>query len=505
MFLLINSEGDVLDQYEGKLTKVAHEVARTHPNVIFDGDVDIAVAMEDSERVSNPLPNVRRLPVSKAGDAESKILTPEQRLLLAIKQTGLGTIDANGRPRGIDHDAVMRMTEEEAMRRLNPWLPVVKGYSSWCEAKAYLLKENYKTGKVAKDEGKMCWNPFTNQPEKIPPSLSRGLHLMPSRYMLGYKARKLDGKTIKVRGAQDLMLEAQRMGNPYLQANEFGPAWKPLDLSGLEGFTLCSGATVDCIQSCLVLSGQNDTNVHEAESGDKFPIANNAIPKARITEALLAEPVAFMKLLRAAIAWHRDDCICKKFKCFVRLNVLSDIPWEVIYPEIFRGWGRDVTFYDYTKVPGREPQDIPLDHNDRPYHLTFSYGGGEKAKSRAEYELSRGRAVAVVFFFGKENKRWMQSVGGVRGAQSFSERPEFRDLEFGGHRVYDGDCHDLRPLDPSQARIIGLKYKPPARRMDQRMRPENTEFLVQVESTDIPGLFTVPATPRLLGAEHYAD
>ncbi len=47
----------------------------------------------------------------------------------------------------------------------------------------------------------------------------------------------------------------------------------------------------------------------------------------------------------------------------VRLNGTSDLRWERIFPELFDMFP-DVTFYDYTKVPGRKTPPN--------YHLTFS-------------------------------------------------------------------------------------------------------------------------------------
>lgn len=114
---------------------------------------------------------------------------------------------------------------------------------------------------------------------------------------------------------------------------------------------------------------------------------------------------------------------------FVRLNVLSDLPWELIWPELFERLG-DVCFYDYTKVAGREPPPN--------YDLTFSYSGTNWRLS--ESELAAGRRCAVVFFADRAGKRFPET--------------------WRGYRVVPGDDHDIRPLDPPGV-VVGLNYKTP--------------------------------------------
>jgi hypothetical protein len=113
-------------------------------------------------------------------------------------------------------------------------------------------------------------------------------------------------------------------------------------------------------------------------------------------------------------------------KVSVRLNVLSDLPWENLidmngYPFIH--------FMDYTKNPKRMERFIggELPKN---YHLTFSRS--ESNDFVAQAISASGGNVAVVF----------------------DKLP----AEFYGVQVIDGDETDLRFLDPAPC-IVGLLAK----------------------------------------------
>jgi hypothetical protein len=67
--------------------------------------------------------------------------------------------------------------------------------------------------------------------------------------------------------------------------------------------------------------------------------------------------------------------------------VLSDIPWELVCPELFELFP-DLGFYDYTKVPGRTGFDN--------YDLTFSFSGTNERQTKSE--IARGHRVAVVYW-----------------------------------------------------------------------------------------------------------
>jgi hypothetical protein len=231
-----------------------------------------------------------------------------------------------------------------------------------------------------------------------------------------------------------------------------------------------------------------------------YPISTGQIVKARRTEALLAEPVAFCKLLRAAVMWHRDWCKRRGVRCFVRPNVLSDIPWELFYPELMEGWGKEVIFYDYTKIPGRS-STRRWNTADYPYHLTYSYAGGEASLTNTKSEIARGIPSAIVFYLGEHN----EFIREGRKKAPWSRGP-WRDLKFQGYPVYDGDCHDLRPLDPSEALVVGLQYKQPVSKKQRPEDPTKSAFLVYAEKTEIElsgrhkSAWIMPASGRQLGS-----
>jgi hypothetical protein len=189
-------------------------------------------------------------------------------------------------------------------------------------------------------------------------------------------------------------------------------------------FTVCFRSSPECRSACLVHSGQN-------------PASNEAlISKLALTAALYHDPAAFMRLLLANMRRFFKRATSKEkqgWALYIRLNVLSDIPWEHFFPDLMdprmklamrepdyarKQWGnwrnRRVvgagSFYDYTKIPFREERHAQ-DHADRYgisyaeayketsafYPLTFSYSGTPKNAHEALDTLDAGGKVTVVF------------------------------------------------------------------------------------------------------------
>lgn len=199
-------------------------------------------------------------------------------------------------------------------------------------------------------------------------------------------------------------------------------------------YTVCRLSSPDCRSSCLVHSGQNAASIEALTS------------KLCLTRALYAEPAAFCRLLlenlRRFFTWGG----CGDLDLYVRLNVFSDIPWELFFPDLIdpfkkvalrapdgreegkyptpvRGKGgkwqnanayleRPITghgsFYDYTKIPARMEifaDGLSMVHKKKKadvlaecksyYHLTFSFSG--KNEGYAKWHLDNGGKVAVVF------------------------------------------------------------------------------------------------------------
>lgn len=193
--------------------------------------------------------------------------------------------------------------------------------------------------------------------------------------------------------------------------------WKTLGLSlapaSLSGKQLCPHRSKGCELACLNTAGMGVfSNVQEAR-----------IKKSKF---LIQQRETFLAALNKEIANAERTATRRGGKLAIRLNVLSDLPWQnLIDMNKFSG----VQFYDYTPNPQRMIQFLrgELPKN---YHLTFS----RKENNQAVVELiaSMGGNVAVVF----------------------DKLPD----TYLGKRVIDGDDTDLRFLDDKNV-VVGLKAK----------------------------------------------
>lgn len=248
--------------------------------------------------------------------------------------------------------------------------------------------------------------------------------------------------------------------------------------------TLCLGANRACMATCLVFTGNNAKSI--------IGIA----PKQAAARSLVKHPHYFMRVLveatRRFMTPDRHDPRYARFQRYVRLNVISDVPWELVAPwmfEMFPGspYG-DLgmhAFYDYTKVAGREP---PAN-----YDLTFSFSGTNY--SRAAWELDRGRRVAVVFFFPEAQVEYGKVITQSEARRRTLERERRRiysDATWLGRQVVDGDVDDVRPRDPGGV-WVGLSWKP------AKGWAGRTPDLFVLYAVKIDGRFAVAVTPRHTG------
>lgn len=260
------------------------------------------------------------------------------------------------------------------------------------------------------------------------------------------------------------------------------PVWHTPD--GGTMTTLCVGSNTFCRESCLVFTARNVADIY------------NHRRKAVATIALLQSPAAFGRMLLAAIEAHTRNSEKADIKPFVRLNVLSDVPWELVFPELFEHFeDTDLQFYDYTKVAGR---DTPPN-----YDLTFSHSGTNDVLVASE--LERGRRVAVVFVGMKQaDGEWVKFKKGTALPRSFMGMP-----------VVDGDVTDLRPFDRAPC-IVGLRWKTPG---GQDIDPTEIPFVTPAYHTkagvktslgrkrnphhsDDVEYLTVPVTYRMQGVQY---
>lgn len=265
-------------------------------------------------------------------------------------------------------------------------------------------------------------------------------------------ARALLGSNFKLKKKHPTLPRGEARGLSLMPAGKFFVG------AGDTRHTLCVGSNEQCRAACLVHSGQN--------AADPY----NARIKLARTAALVNEPAAFCRLLAESVArW--DESITDRRpreRAFFRLNVYSDIPWELVFPDLFRLFPA-TQFYDYTKVAGRTTPPN--------YDLTFSFSGTNEKLARAE--LARGTRVAVVFLPSRHGGPLPPSCWGLP--------------------VIDGDEYDWRPLDPPGV-IIGLRYKVPklAGTID-----EFTDFVlrVQEQSCGLTAALTPGQTPRTADEE----
>lgn len=251
----------------------------------------------------------------------------------------------------------------------------------------------------------------------------------------------------------------------------------------------CIAASEWCEQACLVYSGRQTADIYNIDL------------KEATVDAMLAEPLAFGRMLYEACKLQQGNSRriygnktiynqltgeTSEMIPFVRLNVISDLPWELVFPSLFDKLLPKLAFYDYTKVPGRV---LPLN-----YDLTFSWSG---ANFRSCIDVINGGGKVAVVFFKRRQKggRWPTHEhwrGRVRGGPDAGPFP----ARFLGAEVIDGDITDVRPFDRRLARgrppyIVALRYKAPRA---QAFDPFNALFIVPC--WEIEGEIVAVEVPR---------
>jgi hypothetical protein len=244
-----------------------------------------------------------------------------------------------------------------------------------------------------------------------------------------------------------------------------GLSLSPSDESGR--INTCSCATAECRAACLNKSG------HGA-----FDPTQEA--RLRKTDFMLDNPGHFMGMLHDEIRAHERSSAKQGKRAAVRLNVVSDIPYEHLHPEIFTE-NPNVQFYDYTKIAKRvlnsdgTARQLPAN-----YHLTLSSTGIHKGSnwSDARQHLNNGGVVAMVF-----------AIPAGRAGKPGAPLPtHVVDQESGKrYRVIDGDIHDHRHLDhkyndaqPGEGLIAGLRLKRVEQKDWQHVLSKAGDFAVKV-------------------------
>ena len=234
----------------------------------------------------------------------------------------------------------------------------------------------------------------------------------------------------------------------------------------------CACATQECKTACLNKAGRG---------------AMTFTQKARRarTDLMLDHSSKFMGMLHNEIDTHEKSAVKNGKKAAVRLNIVSDIPFESLHREIFTQHP-NVQFYDYTKIASRlydssgKKKQLPSN-----YHLTLSstgIQGKEQNWKHVRHHLNNGGVSAMVF-----------AVKAGRGGKEGDALPtHVHDEETGKrYRVIDGDLHDHRHLDhvyndaqPGEGLIAGLRIKG-----GKKMLAKAGDFAVQPHAS---GIVTVP-------------
>jgi len=214
----------------------------------------------------------------------------------------------------------------------------------------------------------------------------------------------------------------------------------------------CVGSSAFCRSTCLVLTGQHAAAFETSQK------------KLKLTYAFLTNPVVFVAALDRALSMFACQCKALDFDPVVRLNMLSDIPWYALCPQLFSEH-EDIAYYDYTKVPFWKGTAGYKDYKEVEglLDLTFSYNGENKIA--CERALNAGHRVAAVF--ASTDPERVGTVGAGRttfkeiiGGSGLIDEDGHMDIFGGKWLAVDGDESDYRIDDPSQS-IVCLNFKAP--------------------------------------------
>ncbi len=228
------------------------------------------------------------------------------------------------------------------------------------------------------------------------------------------------------------------------------------------GATNCLFSTAECRKVCLVNTGQRALESGSFAASFLFSRLLRDLPEEFLVNVFERCVMAFREA-------SFDD-----FYRFIRLNVLSDLPWELLAPGFVEGicdyvrkdqlrrarwqWTKGFAFYDYTKIPHRP--GVP-----NYYDLTLSFSGAKNLFPAFFDVLERKPGSAkrsAVVFVRREQDVWKGTGSHYRAAPGkplMSKDLTYQPWTFMGERVWNGDLSDIRPLDPDEVKIVGLAYK----------------------------------------------
>ena len=189
------------------------------------------------------------------------------------------------------------------------------------------------------------------------------------------------------------------------------------------GYNMCSHATY-CAMVCLDKSGHGQRHMMKGE--------NHYTTQARMIRTLLfmEHRAEYLKRLIMEIKAHVRKAQKLGLKPAIRLNTISDVQWEKVFPFLFALFP-EVIFYDYTAIPNRDVSHIPN------YHLVFS-----RKEDNEDVALSQPLNIAIPFLV---------------------KKGEALPKTYKGLTVVDADKHDMiwkwTEMYPNEQVILGLRPK----------------------------------------------
>jgi hypothetical protein len=199
------------------------------------------------------------------------------------------------------------------------------------------------------------------------------------------------------------------------QVAAFGLSLAPADLSG--NWNTCRYSTAGCRAACLATSGNG--RYSRTQAGRVWK-----------TRWLAERPLDFLRVLVDEIDRIKvEKWSAAGWTVSLRLNVLSDLPWEAIAPWIVeRATARGIRLYDYSKWPTSK----------RAGAAELGYDISESVSERTTTAQLRGMRRPVV-------------VVDVKRGHALPE-------QWNGRPVVDGDRSDARFLDPAGCAVL-LRFK----------------------------------------------
>ena len=235
-------------------------------------------------------------------------------------------------------------------------------------------------------------------------------------------------------------------GNNKLRKNNKDVSLRVAGLSMMPDDIVCAMRWIAaCALECLRFSGRGIFDAVEMARQAK-------------TDWYHEDRESFIAQLVKEIALFEKLCLKNGVECWIRLNVLSDVRWELKQNGSIPQRFPNVNFYDYTKIAKRLHHKLPSN-----YQLMFSYSKAEDYQPYVEKALKTDVPISVVF------------LGPI---------PDI----FLGRRTVNGDDSDILNLY-QRNKVVALTYKVAKRKKGEpKVDIRKSEFVVDTRNGLIPAI-----------------